>query len=90
VRVYTNTDGHDIAWDLIRMAWSSVANTAVVPVQDLLMLDSAGRMNRPGVPEGNWAWRLTPDQPLTERLEGLAALTERYNRLPATEPAPAV
>jgi 4-alpha-glucanotransferase len=89
VRVYTNTDGHDMAWDLVRMAWSTVARTAIVPVQDLLMLDSSGRMNRPGVPEGNWAWRLTADQPLAERLEGLAVLTERYNRLPETEPAAA-
>jgi 4-alpha-glucanotransferase len=88
VRAYTNTDGHDIAWDLIRMAWSSVADTAIVPVQDLLMLDSSGRMNRPGVPEGNWAWRLTADQPLAERLEGLAVLTERYNRLAAIDSPP--
>jgi 4-alpha-glucanotransferase len=86
VRVYTNTDGHDIAWDLIRMAWSSVANTAIVPVQDLLMLDAAGRMNRPGTPDGNWGWRLTADQPTTERLGGLAVLTERYGRLPTPAP----
>jgi 4-alpha-glucanotransferase len=85
VRVYTNTNGNDIAWDLIRMAWSSVASTAIVPVQDPLMLDTSARMNRPGVPDGNWTWRLTPDQPVAERLEGLGILTERYNRLPPSE-----
>ena len=86
VRVYTDTDGHDIAWDLIRMAWGTVANTAIVPVQDLLLLDTSARMNRPGVADGNWDWRLTPDQPVAARLEGLAILTERYDRLPTAEP----
>ena len=86
VRVYTNTDGHDIAWDLIRMAWGTVANTAIAPVQDLLLLDTSARMNRPGVADGNWDWRLTQDQPVAARLEGLAVLTERYDRLPTTEP----
>lgn len=85
VRVYTNTGGHDIAWDLIRMAWGSVADTAIAPLQDLLILDTSGRMNRPGVPDGNWRWRLTTDQPLAARLEGLAVLTERYSRHPATD-----
>ena len=85
VRTYTNTEGHDIAWDLIRLAWASVANTAIVPVQDLLMLDTAGRMNRPGTATGNWGWRLTPDQPVAQRLEGLAVLTERYARVAQSE-----
>jgi 4-alpha-glucanotransferase len=86
VRVYTNTDGHDIAWDLIRMAWGTVANTAIVPVQDLLLLDTWARMNRPGIADGNWDWRLTPDLQVAARLEGLATLTERYGRLPGVEP----
>jgi 4-alpha-glucanotransferase len=89
VRIYTNTDGHDIAWDLIRMAWGSVANTAIVPMQDLLMLDGKGRMNRPGIGDGNWTWRVTADQPVAQMLDGLAVLTERYDRLPVSEiPAP--
>jgi 4-alpha-glucanotransferase len=82
VLIYTNTDGHDIAWDLIRMAWASVANTAIAPLQDLLMLDSSARMNQPGIPASNWRWRVTSDQPVAQRLEGLAILTERYDRLP--------
>jgi len=63
-----------------------VANTAIAPVQDLLLLDTSARMNRPGVADGNWDWRLTQDQPVAARLEGLAVLTERYDRLPTTEP----
>ena len=71
VRVYTNTDGHDIAWDLIRMAWGTVANTAIVPVQDLLLLDTSARMNRPGIADGNWRWRLTPDLPVAATAGGI-------------------
>jgi 4-alpha-glucanotransferase len=47
----------DIAWDLIRMAWSSVAEFAVCPLQDALGLGSEARMNLPGTPAGNWRWR---------------------------------
>jgi 4-alpha-glucanotransferase len=39
---------------------ASVADTAVVPVQDLLGLGSEARMNRPGTASGNWRWRLRP------------------------------
>lgn len=79
---YTGTDGGDIAWDLIRMAWASEARLAVVPLQDVLLLDSTARMNRPGIPEGNWQWRLTAEHPVAERLAGLRELSERYQRTP--------
>ena len=42
---------------MIRACFSSVANMAIVPMQDVLCLDSWARMNTPGVGEGNWAWR---------------------------------
>ena len=82
VRTYTCADGRDIAWDLIRVAWASVANLAIVPLQDILMLDGAHRMNRPGLPNGNWRWRFTAAHPVAAQLEGLDGLTERYDRLP--------
>jgi len=86
VRTYTCADGGDIAWDLIRMAWASVASLAIVPLQDILMLDGAGRMNRPGVASGNWRWRFSEDHPVAARMEGLRGLTERYDRLPPVQP----
>jgi 4-alpha-glucanotransferase len=89
VRSYTCQDGHDIAWDLIRMAWASVANLAIVPLQDVLMLDAAHRMNRPGVAEGNWRWRVTAAHPVAAQLQGLDGLTERYDRLPPADAGPA-
>jgi len=45
---YINRDAKDIHWSFVRLAWSSVANTAIVPMQDLLGLDSDARMNLPG------------------------------------------
>lgn len=59
LRRYFNTDGGDVCWILIRACFSSVANMAIVPMQDVLSLDSWARLNKPGVGEGNWAWRFT-------------------------------
>jgi 4-alpha-glucanotransferase len=58
-----------------------VAELAVLPVQDLLGLDGAARMNTPGTLRGNWTWRLAPGELVdsaAERLRGLLAL---YGRL---------
>lgn len=52
----------EVHWDLIRLALMSVANTAVIPVQDILGLGEETRMNRPAGGTGNWQWRLTPEQ----------------------------
>jgi 4-alpha-glucanotransferase len=57
VTSYLAADSHDIHWAMIRAACNSVANTAVFPMQDVLGLDGTHRMNRPGSPVGNWAWR---------------------------------
>ena len=69
-----------LSWKLVRMAFSSVAELAIVPMQDLLGLSSAGRMNTPGVAEGNWGWRFRPEQlgsDVAPRIARLAALTGR-------------
>ena len=54
---YLNTDGKKIQWDFIRAVWASVANTAIVPLQDLLGLGTEARMNLPNSTVGNWSWR---------------------------------
>jgi len=58
-RRYMNTDGNNPSWDLIRLAYSSAADTAIFPLQDILSLSSASRMNTPGTEDGNWAWRFS-------------------------------
>lgn len=65
VRRYLAKDGSDISWDLVRLAFASVAEMAVVPLQDLMSLGNEARMNFPGKTGGWWTWRYTPDM-LTE------------------------
>ena len=74
-RQYLNTDGHEIHWAMMRAAFASVANTALVPLQDVLGLGRDTRMNFPGRQSGNWSFRFTWDQlpaALTARLRELA------------------
>jgi len=77
---YLGTDGREINWDFIRLALASVADTAIVPLQDVLGLGSEARMNRPGTTTGNWRWRFTPDM-LKDEIKGrLSELTTLYDR----------
>ena len=79
---YLGTDGREIHWDMIRLAMSSVAQMAILPLQDILGLGSECRMNRPGTLKGNWEWRFRPSE-LTEKVgERLRDLTGLYDRLP--------
>jgi 4-alpha-glucanotransferase len=85
VRRYTATSGHDIAWDLLRLAYASVANTAVIPMQDLLSLGNEARLNFPGKVGGYWRWRYRADA-LTEHLVyRLREITELYGRAPGQQ-----
>ena len=56
------SDGLKVAEEMTRLALSSVASLAVVPMQDLLSLDASCRMNTPATCSGNWNWRLTEDE----------------------------
>jgi len=66
--------------ELIRLAMMSVANTAIVPMQDLLGLGEWARMNRPATEKGNWQWRLAPEQLTASLTKQLKELTEIYGR----------
>jgi 4-alpha-glucanotransferase len=57
VLAFTGTDGRAIHRDLMELACASVADTALVPLQDVLGLGAEARMNQPGRPHGNWSWR---------------------------------
>ncbi len=81
LRRYLATDGRDIAWDLMRAAWRSVAQWAVAPVQDVLSLGNEARMNYPGRAEGNWAWRMASPLP-DEAWARLAEFNRLYGRWP--------
>ncbi len=77
---YLGTDGHEINWDFIRLALMSVADTAIIPMQDVLGLGSEARMNLPGTTEGNWCWRFAPDVLTEETKDRLKELTTLYGR----------
>ncbi|HYX47978.1 MAG TPA: 4-alpha-glucanotransferase [Sphingomicrobium sp.] len=74
-------ESSEIAWELIRLAWSSVAALAIAPLQDVLNLGTEARMNVPGRVEGNWVWRCTEDMLSASALERLRDLTATSRRL---------
>lgn len=81
IRRYFGGDVGEINWSMIRLAMASVADTALFPVQDLLGLDTSGRMNLPGTAAGNWVWRMR-EGALTDRIgERLREMTGTYGRL---------
>jgi len=77
---YLNSDGKQIHWDFIRGVWASVANTAVVPLQDVLGLGTEARMNLPNSTSGNWSWRYKAGVLTDEIAERLRDLTALYGR----------
>ncbi|MSQ15796.1 MAG: 4-alpha-glucanotransferase [Dehalococcoidia bacterium] len=77
---YLGGDGVDINWKMIHLAMSSVADTAIFPLQDILGLGSEARMNHPGISSGNWEWRYTSDALTDELAARLRELTETYGR----------
>ena len=80
VRRYYGIDGHDVAWDLVRSAMGSVADLAVVPVQDVLKLGGDARMNMPSAAGGNWRWRMASGALTTDVADRLRGLVELYGR----------
>ena len=75
----TKEEGYN--WGMMRGAWSSVADMAIVPMQDLLGLGDEARMNVPSTLGNNWKWRATEDQITTKLATKLYKYTEMYGRL---------
>jgi len=71
----------EVHWELIRLAQMSVADLVIVPMQDVLGLGSSARMNLPATTEGNWRWRLLPDQLTPETAQRLRSMAEIYGRV---------
>jgi 4-alpha-glucanotransferase len=80
VRDYLGFPAEPMPWPLIRAALASVADLAIVPMQDVLGLGAGERMNTPGITAGNWGWRFDWKQVeagLAQRLRHLTRLYER-------------
>ena len=73
-------DAATAVWEMIRMAQQSVADTVVIPMQDILGLDEQARMNHPARPEGSWRWRLTSQALEQAPVQRLAEITKVYGR----------
>ncbi len=84
---YLGSDGREIHWTFIRAAMASVADTAIVPVQDVLGLGSEARMNLPSRANGNWRWRCRKRQLTPKIAARLRALTTLFGRAPKAETA---
>jgi 4-alpha-glucanotransferase len=75
-----HTSGRSFHWAMIRGVMGSVADTAVIPVQDLLGLGSDARMNTPATTAGNWRWRFTWNQITPDVVRRMRTLTEKSGR----------
>jgi 4-alpha-glucanotransferase len=71
-----------IHWAFIRAAQTSVAEFALIPLQDVLGLGSEARMNTPSLHGGNWKWRFSSGEFTAELKAKLAHLAEVTDRLP--------
>jgi 4-alpha-glucanotransferase len=71
-----------VHWDLIRLALSSIANQAIIPLQDVLGLGNEARMNFPSIAEGNWEWRYQAASLTQELGDRLKVLTRLNGRAP--------
>ena len=83
IRRYLNSyDDSRISWEFIRLAMSSIAALAIIPLQDILGFGEDCQMNRPGTQSGNWRWRCAPrflNEDVEQRLLDMIVF---YNRLP--------
>jgi len=77
---YLNTDGREIHWAFIRAVMASVADTVIIPLQDVLGLGNEARMNLPGSTRGNWHWRCRPGALTSSIQDRLKQLTLLYDR----------
>ena len=82
---YSGNSGIDIAWELIREVWASVANFAVAPMQDFLRLDTSARMNFPGKQSGNWSWRMDHHYQNRTLLKNIRHMNQMYSRMSTTD-----
>ena len=80
-----NADGEpipreQIPWEFVRAAMSSVADMAIIPMQDYLGLGSEARINIPSTLGINWKWRMGNGD-FTKELAGrIRSMTKLYGR----------
>ena len=73
-------DEDTLAWNLIALAMSSVADLCIIPMQDYLCLDERARINKPSTLGGNWVWRMQENAFTGELAGEIRHMTELYGR----------
>ena len=84
-RAYFRSNGREPNWDMIRGGYSSNADTVIIPLQDILGLDSRSRMNTPSTKNGNWKWRMAEGELSHDLEKRLYELTKLYGRLVSSQ-----
>ncbi len=79
-RAYLGFQDEPVNWIFIRAVMASVANVAIIPLQDVLGLGSEARMNLPGTLSGNWKWRFKADSLTKEMSDRLREFSQIYDR----------
>jgi len=77
---FLNSDGREVHWAFIRALEASVADTVLIPLQDVLGLGSQARMNQPATSSGNWRWRCRQEMLTSDTAHRLRELTVLYDR----------
>lgn len=80
LRKYLKGNGKELVRQMIEYVWASSAMMAIIPMQDVLGLDSEARMNTPGTASGNWDWRFAWPQVRSNHPIFLREITKKYNR----------
>ena len=77
---YLNLEEDPIQWVMIRAILASIADLAIIPLQDVLGLGSEARMNLPGTAKGNWRWRFRPEALTADLAQRLREMVRLYDR----------
>ena len=75
-----NSKPEEIHWDYIKFTLASVANLAIIPMQDYLGLGSEARINTPSTLGGNWVWRMKKDDIDMNLADNICYITKLYGR----------
>lgn len=84
LHAYLHQEDPEMPQALMEMALASASELAIIPMQDILLLDSLHRMNIPGTVEGNWQWRFDWEQLQPEIIKWLCANIKKTNRVQHT------
>lgn len=77
---YAGRELGNAAWDMIQICWASVADFTLAPMQDFLSLGNEARMNFPGIPNGNWVWRMKENDLSDSLIEKIQEINYLYDR----------